>query len=130
MDEPFPSSQRNPNTRLAASSLAAGLRGRPRLRGRPKILMVLGQGVLGKDPIGLRERMCSPVDPRNSSNRSSGTGVHTKWDRQRVQFEDSKAAVDENQYRVQTSSDGFLCIQTVSRPDAAQSCGRNSLLAE
>jgi hypothetical protein len=48
----------------------------------------------------------------------------------RGQFEDSKAAVDENQYRVQTSSDGFLCIQTVSRPDAAQSCGRNSLLAE
>jgi hypothetical protein len=34
-----------------------------------------------------------------------------------VQFEDSKAAVDENQYRVQTSSDGYLCIQTVSRPD-------------
>ena len=62
--------------------------------------------------------MCSPVDP--GTLRSSGAGVARSGivnGNDCIQFEDSKAAVDENQYRVQTSSDGYLCIQTVTRPD-------------
>jgi hypothetical protein len=33
-----------------------------------------------------------------------------------VQLEDTSALVQENQYRIQTSNDGYLCIQTVTRP--------------